>query len=54
MEVSDEVADAAARAWHEFAHGLEVPLTRRELGIMRLGWKAAVRAALNELAKEEA
>lgn len=45
-EPTDDEADAAQIAFHEFGHGYdEPPLTHRELGFTRMGWKAALKAA---------
>jgi hypothetical protein len=45
--VTDDMADRAAQAFHEFTLG-EEPLTRRELGIVRQAWKYALTEALKE------
>lgn len=46
VEVTDEMADRAAQAFHEFVLGPEEPMTRRELGITRQAWKYALKEAL--------
>ncbi|MBS0231768.1 MAG: hypothetical protein JSS52_11505 [Proteobacteria bacterium] len=44
-EPSDAQADAARIAFHEFCFGPNELLSERDLGIARLAWKAALRAA---------
>lgn len=46
--VTDDMADRAAQAFHEFTWGPEEPLTRRELAIVRQAWKHALTEALKE------
>ena len=45
-DITDEMADAANIALHEFMWGPEEPLTRRDLGIIRQSMKVAIAAAL--------
>lgn len=45
-EVTDEMADAASAAMHEFMWGTEEPPSRRDLGIIRQAMKVAIAAAL--------
>lgn len=45
-DITDEMADAANIALHEFLWGPEEPLTRRDFGIIRQGMKVAIAAAL--------
>ena len=51
-EPTDEEADAANIAFHEYAFGTYEPMTRRELGITRQGWKVALIAAHEHRQKE--
>jgi len=44
-DITDEMADAANIALHEFMWGPEEPLTRRDLGIIRQSMKVAIAAA---------
>lgn len=44
--ISDEMADRANQALHEFMWGDEEPLSRRDLGIMRQSMKYALKTAL--------
>lgn len=43
--VTDERADAAQIAFHEFVFGPDEPLTARDIGITRQAWKVALEAA---------
>lgn len=48
IEVTDEMADAAAQAMHNHLFGPDVePLNHRDLGIRRIGYKVAIKAALD-------
>ena len=42
---TDEQADAANIAWHQFVFPQEEPPTPRDLGATRQAWKAALAAA---------
>lgn len=54
MSITDEQADAAQIAFHEFVFGLDVaPPTRRDLGILRQAWKVAIEAALGEVVPDD-
>lgn len=50
-EVTPEMADAAAIAFHEFVWGFDDPLTKRDLGVSRQAWIVAIEAALTEGAR---
>jgi hypothetical protein len=43
--ITDEAADAANQAWHDFVWGPDEPLSQRDLGITRQAWKVAIEAA---------
>lgn len=48
--IPDDAIEAAQDAFHEFAFGpLEEPLTKREKGITRLAYRAAIHAALEAM-----
>lgn len=46
VTITDDMADRAQRAWHEFVWGPDEPLSARDIGITRQAWKTALRAAL--------
>lgn len=49
--IPDDAIEAAQEAFHEFASSpLEEPLTKREKGITRLAYRAAIHAALEAMA----
>ena len=55
VSITDEQADAAQIAFHEFVFGLDVaPPTRRDLGIQRQAWKVAIEAALDVVPDDRA
>ena len=43
--VTDEQADAAQIAFHEYVFGPDEPLTARDIGVARQAWKVAIQAA---------
>jgi hypothetical protein len=43
--ITDAQADAANQAWHDYVWADAPPLSRRDLGITRQAWKAALEAA---------
>lgn len=47
--IPDEAIEAAQDAFHEFAMGPSEPLTKREKGITRLAYRAAIHAALEAM-----
>ena len=47
--IPDDAIEAAQDAFHEFTFGLEEPLTKREKGITRLAYRAAIHAALEAM-----
>lgn len=47
LVVTDDMADQAAQAFHDYIRGpYAPPLSRRELGITRQAWKYALEEAL--------
>lgn len=50
--VTDEQADAAQIAFHEYVFGPDEPLTARDIGVARQAWKVAIQAARTFAGKE--